>query len=227
MQTSPNRPRDYDRIQHFSQVSLAERLHTIYRSDQESSFDADPDFQERMQLNPQHNRDGQAAFESVPLTEYQVSEEEEELLIPSRPEEERRDWRLLRAISLFLLLSLAVLLPPLLLQPSSWCGNGVAEPGEPCDDGNADDADGCARNCTIVPGFECWCGRDGRCATAPPAAGSRSLAGGRPEACIHPVLSVCPPLETAQFSSPLNEDQVRALAGKKIHPGITEIVLES
>jgi cysteine-rich repeat protein len=33
------------------------------------------------------------------------------------------------------------------------CGNGVVEPGEPCDDGNMNDADACANDCTanVVP----------------------------------------------------------------------------
>ncbi|MEC9071596.1 MAG: fibrinogen-like YCDxxxxGGGW domain-containing protein, partial [Myxococcota bacterium] len=29
----------------------------------------------------------------------------------------------------------------------AWCGNGVVEAGETCDDGNADDTDGCPRTC--------------------------------------------------------------------------------
>jgi cysteine-rich repeat protein len=29
------------------------------------------------------------------------------------------------------------------------CGNGIPEPGEACDDGNADDSDGCRSDCTV------------------------------------------------------------------------------
>ena len=33
------------------------------------------------------------------------------------------------------------------------CGDGVLDPGEECDDGNNDDGDGCAADCTVeVPG---------------------------------------------------------------------------
>jgi len=33
--------------------------------------------------------------------------------------------------------------------PPPVCGNGVPEPGEECDDGNADDGDGCAADCRV------------------------------------------------------------------------------
>ncbi len=39
--------------------------------------------------------------------------------------------------------------------PSPVCGNGVAEPGEECDDGDQDDKDGCRNDCTVD------CGRFG------------------------------------------------------------------
>ena len=35
------------------------------------------------------------------------------------------------------------------------CGDGSIIPGEPCDDGNNDDGDGCASNCAVEPGCEC------------------------------------------------------------------------
>ena len=35
------------------------------------------------------------------------------------------------------------------------CGNGVADPGEECDDGNGYDADGCSSLCKIEPGATC------------------------------------------------------------------------
>lgn len=35
------------------------------------------------------------------------------------------------------------------------CGNGKLDPGEGCDDGNAQDFDGCASNCTLEPGALC------------------------------------------------------------------------
>jgi len=35
------------------------------------------------------------------------------------------------------------------------CGDGVVGPGEACDDGNANDADGCNQNCDIVPAITC------------------------------------------------------------------------
>lgn len=37
----------------------------------------------------------------------------------------------------------------------SWCGNGLLEPGEQCDDGNEAGADGCTRDCTIEAGYQC------------------------------------------------------------------------
>jgi cysteine-rich repeat protein len=35
------------------------------------------------------------------------------------------------------------------------CGDGIVGPGEACDDGNTDDADGCNQNCDIVPAVVC------------------------------------------------------------------------
>jgi len=35
------------------------------------------------------------------------------------------------------------------------CGDGTVGPGEECDDGNANDADGCNQNCEIVPAITC------------------------------------------------------------------------
>ena len=37
--------------------------------------------------------------------------------------------------------------PGFLPCPAAVCGNGVVEPGEACDDGNVDDADGCSSSC--------------------------------------------------------------------------------
>ena len=38
---------------------------------------------------------------------------------------------------------------------TSACGNGRMQSGEACDDGNADDADGCSARCTVETGFAC------------------------------------------------------------------------
>ena len=32
---------------------------------------------------------------------------------------------------------------------AAFCGNGVVEAGEGCDDGNTTDGDGCSANCTL------------------------------------------------------------------------------
>lgn len=49
-----------------------------------------------------------------------------------------------------------------LASPLAWaggdplrCGNGAADPGEACDDGNAFGGDGCSAACRIEPGFQC------------------------------------------------------------------------
>lgn len=39
--------------------------------------------------------------------------------------------------------------------PSTYCGNGIIEPGEECDDGNSRDGDGCSADCKIEPGYKC------------------------------------------------------------------------
>lgn len=38
---------------------------------------------------------------------------------------------------------------------ASICGNGVIQAGENCEDGNADDEDGCSSNCVTEEGWEC------------------------------------------------------------------------
>ena len=43
----------------------------------------------------------------------------------------------------------------------SVCGDGIAEPGEPCDDGDVDGGDGCAAGCQIESGYACVTGSDG------------------------------------------------------------------
>ncbi len=43
------------------------------------------------------------------------------------------------------------------------CGNGVTEPGEACDDGNADNADGCTTRCSYPTGHACTA--SGQCHT--------------------------------------------------------------
>lgn len=35
------------------------------------------------------------------------------------------------------------------------CGNGVVDPGEACDDGNASGGDGCSESCSIETGYVC------------------------------------------------------------------------
>ena len=38
---------------------------------------------------------------------------------------------------------------------SASCGDGIVVPGEPCDDGNTLDSDGCSSTCTVEPDFVC------------------------------------------------------------------------
>lgn len=45
--------------------------------------------------------------------------------------------------------------PDELCVPALTCGNGVHEPGEGCDDGDLDDADGCSSNCLVESGGTC------------------------------------------------------------------------
>src|SRR5439155_10480460 len=33
-----------------------------------------------------------------------------------------------------------------------YCGDGILDPGEACDDGNTNDCDGCSNRCTLVTG---------------------------------------------------------------------------
>ena len=35
------------------------------------------------------------------------------------------------------------------------CGDGIVQPGEPCDDGNQSAGDGCSSTCTVEPGWSC------------------------------------------------------------------------
>jgi fibro-slime domain-containing protein len=39
--------------------------------------------------------------------------------------------------------------------PTSFCGDGVVDTGEACDDGNATPGDGCSGICTLEPGYTC------------------------------------------------------------------------
>ncbi len=39
--------------------------------------------------------------------------------------------------------------------PASFCGNGIVESGETCDDGNPDNSDGCSSTCTVEDGWNC------------------------------------------------------------------------
>jgi trimeric autotransporter adhesin len=72
----------------------------------------------------------------------------------TRPDRRRRARAL--ALVVWALLAIAVSgcgdnEPPLpSLPPPPGCGNGVQEVGEPCDDGNLADGDGCDGNCTIT-----------------------------------------------------------------------------
>jgi cysteine-rich repeat protein len=59
-------------------------------------------------------------------------------------------------------IAISILVPSIILQSSAWCGNGVVEVGEFCDDMNTDDTDGCTPACKISGGFYCWSWHDGR-----------------------------------------------------------------
>jgi len=37
----------------------------------------------------------------------------------------------------------------------NFCGDGIIAPGEACDDGDNDDADGCAADCKVENGSAC------------------------------------------------------------------------
>jgi len=39
--------------------------------------------------------------------------------------------------------------------PVGYCGNGVLDPGEQCDDGNRTNGDGCSATCQIEAGWQC------------------------------------------------------------------------
>lgn len=54
----------------------------------------------------------------------------------------------------------------------SFCGNGIVEPGETCDDGNTRSGDGCSSDCQVEPGWTCV-GEPSRCSRGgPPPTGS-------------------------------------------------------
>src|SRR5579864_8894350 len=38
---------------------------------------------------------------------------------------------------------------------AGYCGDGILQPGEQCDDGNSMPGDGCSGTCTIEPGWAC------------------------------------------------------------------------
>ena len=42
-----------------------------------------------------------------------------------------------------------------LSSPQDTCGNGILQDAEACDDGNAQDGDGCAADCSVEPGWQC------------------------------------------------------------------------
>ena len=39
--------------------------------------------------------------------------------------------------------------------PVGYCGNGILDPGEQCDDGNTNNGDGCSATCQIETGWQC------------------------------------------------------------------------
>lgn len=43
------------------------------------------------------------------------------------------------------------------------CGNGRADPEEPCDDGNSENGDGCSSSCSVELGFDCTGARPSVC----------------------------------------------------------------
>jgi penicillin amidase len=73
------------------------------------------------------------------------------------------------------------------------CGDGVVGPGEQCDDGNADDADGCNQACVVVPAITCL----SPVAVADAQTCDASIACGAVASCVDPlggsVTSSCAP----------------------------------
>ncbi|PKN45012.1 MAG: hypothetical protein CVU59_10235, partial [Deltaproteobacteria bacterium HGW-Deltaproteobacteria-17] len=56
---------------------------------------------------------------------------------------------------------------------TATCGNGVLDPEETCDPGAAGQQEGCAQDCTIVPGWSC----DGEPSVCGPICGDGVLVG--------------------------------------------------
>lgn len=153
----PSRHMEYDRIQNFQSPSLAERLSAMMQADRSDDTD------EQVQLNME-NIPSQSLLDE---DEFNPATRQIQARLTEYEGDLRSYTRILIWLTAVLTVSLAVFLPAVLLRPSSWCGNGVIELVELCDDGNRNDADGCASNCSIVPGFECWAETDGRLVPAP------------------------------------------------------------
>ena len=147
-----SRNRAHNRAHHFQPISLAERLSEMLQTDGANL----PDEQAHVNLqNP---------------AAQQLLEDDESNLGTSQIEDRLIEYegevhsytRLLVALIAAVMISCAILLPTLLLQATCWCGNGVIELVELCDDANRNESDGCKSNCTITPGFQCTAGNDGR-----------------------------------------------------------------
>jgi cysteine-rich repeat protein len=150
MGDSTNIRREYERVRHFQPVSLSDRLAAVLQEDEAG---------EEVHLNSQEEpAQNLLDDDNIGLGTVQIQER-----ILEYEGEISRYTRMLFSALCLIVLTLLILLPALLLQPASWCGNGVVELIEFCDDGNTNESDGCTSNCTITAGYECWCGHDKRC----------------------------------------------------------------
>ncbi len=133
MSDAPTRHREYERIHNFHPLSLADRLSAILEQQQQQ---AQQQQHEHVPLNSDdhHLENSQDQDELNPVGLQRIQER-----IDAYEGEEGTYGRVAIAIMAVLLITSGILLPEVLLKSPSWCGNGVVDILESCDDGNADD----------------------------------------------------------------------------------------